>query len=1088
MGNNTEIDDTLLKIENIDEIDLPIKEKFELLSDLLIEKINLFLLPEKKYFANTYAKLIHIYELLDFPTDYQKSLNRLYFYIKKEDNPTQNFYQAYKFLVYELASKMFMRSYLADDNIELFGIEKDKSITKTTDSISLKVFFDDWLSKNIFSAYDSELHSYKVELKEKEKFSYDIIKKKSYLNLIDFELIGDNKLISTKNSLIVLEPDNLISVTDVAACFQTSGVNPLLYIVSRLTPFETGYKLILGNLVNTVFDELIVGNTDDYDVIFSNALKQKVLSLFSLSINERSSAKIIKYELRKHYDNLLKIIGEMNIELPSIEPSFISIEHGLQGRLDLLLEYNSDKKRKEIVELKSGNSPNLNYFVHEEGKRYKTGIWYNHIAQANAYNMLLDANYEDRKGDSSLLYSNTKTQALRNVVNIIDTKRKIINTRNEIVHIENCLAESDFSSLNNLYKIDTVLPDFIQRKISKIKASIDSLNAIRKKYFSTFLSFQFREILSAKAGVYSNNSERSFSSVWNNEAKSKFISIKNINIELSDLSNMYLYLEIKLSINNNFRIGDMVVLSQDNNSKNFFSGQLFKGVIKQISKTFMILSLRNKLLDINVFEIRNNWRIFQDSSDSLMYSNLPFILGFLNCRLANLIVENQKPKFVTKKYINPDLNKYQLKVVEKAISLKDYFLIVGPPGTGKTSYVLRSIVEYYYSETNETILIAAHTNRAVDEICSALKKSNIKDDFLRLGSKESTIHSDVQVSALCEKYELKKVRKRLENTKIIVATVSSLLKNTEIFEIKKFDTLILDEASQIPELDSISVISKVNKFILIGDERQLPAIYTQKEEYFKVEDELLHSGGINDLSQSLFSRLKEKLINQNAEYAIGKLKKQARMHSQIMNLTNELFYNGELEIFDKSKQNSYFKLNFKPSSKLEEIISTNRLIFINTPTGKQNKYNSTEVKLCKKITKYLISNYINDSNNDSFESLNNNIGIISPFRLQCSELKNAINNEHISIDTVERYQGSEREHIIISLCVNNQHQLENIQSLALIENEQVDRKLNVAISRAKEQLIILGNEEILKTSPIYSKLIRIIKENNGYYDYSDSIV
>jgi len=1088
LENNTEIDDTLLEIQNIDNIDLPIKEKFELLSELLVEKINLFLLPEKKYFANTYAKLIHIYELLDFPNDYQKSLNRLYFYIKREDKPTQNFFQAYKFLVYELVGKMFSHSYTAGENIELFGIEKDKSIVKDSDYLSLKVFFGKWLKVNEFSAFDSELNNYSVEVKDKEKFSINLFTKNSYLNLIDFELVGDNKLVSNKNSLIVLEPDNLISVTDIATCFQTSGISPLLYIVGRLTAFETGYKLILGNLVNSVFDDLITGKTEDFDEIFSNSLKHKVLSLFSLSINERSSAKTIKYELMKHYDNLIEIIGEMNMELPSIEPSFISIEHGMQGRLDLLLEYKSDEKRKEIVELKSGNSPNINYFVHEEGKRYKTGIWYNHIAQANAYNMLLDANYDGRKGDSSLLYSNTKTQPLRNVVNIIDTKRKIINTRNEIVHIENCLAENDYSALNNLYKIDTVLPDFIQKKISKIKANIDSLNPIKKKYFSTYLSFQFREILSAKVGVYSSNSERSFSGVWNNEAKSKFISIKNINIELSDLSNMYLYLEIELSVNHNFRIGDMVVLSQDNSSKNFFSGQLFKGVIKQITKSFMILSLRNKMLDINVFNKRDNWRVFQDSADSLMYSNLPFILGFLNSRLANLIVENEKPKFDLKKYNNTNLNKYQIEVVEKAISLKDYFLIVGPPGTGKTSYVLRSIVEYYFTQTSETILIAAYTNRAVDEICSALKKSEVGTNFLRLGSKESTVHSDVLISALCEIQELKQVRKRLEKTKIIVATVSSLVKNIEIFEIKNFDTLILDEASQIPELDSIAVISKAKKFIMIGDERQLPAIYSQKDEYFKVDDELLNSVGINDLSQSLFSRLKEKLINQKGEYAIGKLKKQARMHSEIMDLSNKLFYKGELEIFDKSKQNSDFHLPHKSSSKLEEIVKKHRIIFINTPVCGYNKYNADEVNLCQKITKYLISNYINEGENDSMDILNNKIGIISPFRLQCSELKNAINNEHVSIDTVERYQGSEREHIIISLSVNNERQLENIQSLALIEDEMVDRKLNVAISRAKEQLIILGNKDVLEKSSLYSKLIKLVEDGGGYYDYDEIFV
>jgi len=1087
------IEDVLGEINDIDRSEYSVKEKFILLSNLLIENINQYLNTEKKFFPNTYAKLIHIYETIDFPIDYQKSLNRLYFYIKKEEKPKENYFQTYKFIIFELLNQIYKEKQSQENseieivtkakkNINLFGTDKIKQKEITN---SFKVIFVKWNNDSSFLTNDKSMEEYQFVLSDKDQFTHPLFKPGANLNIINFELNEDKKYYSTHNSIIVYEPDILVSVTDIASCFNSNHIIPSLYIINKLTPFESGYKLILGNLVNSVFDELIIGEEKNFDEIFKKSLRQKILSLFSLSINDVNSAKGIKSELFHHFEQLKDIIADLDLQNPSIEssiePSFISIEHGLQGRLDLLIEYINDSNKKEIIELKSGSAPNLKMFIREGGKSYQTGIWYNNIAQANAYNLLLDANYENRKGDSSLLYSKASNMPLRNVVNIPTTKRQIINTRNEIVEIEKNLADGDLSVINKIYKIDANMPDFMIRKISNIKSMINKLDDIKKKYFATFLSFQFREILSTKVGAYANNSDKGFSSIWNDEALSKFIYVKNINIDLSNFEKMYLYLDIDLKANHNFRVGDMIIFCEDSNSKNYFNGQLFKGVIKQVNKSFMIISLRNKLLNFDLFKSNKAWRVFQDSSDSLLYSNIPFILPFLNSELSEYIIGDKKPMFEQKKYYSPELDEYQNSIVEKAISLKNYYLIVGPPGTGKTSYILKSIAEYFYSQTDQTILIAAFTNRAVDEICSALKRSEKNIQMLRLGSKESSIHSDILISSLSQTNELKTIRKRLERTKVIVSTISSLIKNTEIFEIKKFDTLIIDEASQIPELDSIAVISKVEKFIMIGDDKQLPAIFSQKDEYFEIYEKVLNDSGFEDLSQSLFSRLKAKTNKLQCQYAVGKLKKQARMQSDIMKISNLLFYNNELQLFDTKLQEETFKLSKNTNNYLEEIIQNNRIIFIDTPISRINKLNEIEAQLCKDITDYLLSNYSNQSG----DLLNDKIGIISPFRIQCTELRNLISNNNITIDTVERYQGSERDHIIISLSTNTTKLLNNIQSLAKIDGKIIDRKLNVAISRAKQQLIILGNKEVLKNSPIYSDLIDLISEIGIVVDYED---
>ena len=91
----------------------------------------------------------------------------------------------------------------------------------------------------------------------------------------------------------------------------------------------------------------------------------------------------------------------------------------------------------------------------------------------------------------------------------------------------------------------------------------------------------------------------------------------------------------------------------------------------------------------------------------------------------------------------------------------------------------------------------------------------------------------------------------------------------------------------------------------------------------------------------------------------------------------------------------------------------------------------------------------------------------------------------ITVDTVERFQGSERDIIIYSFATNNTHLLNNVQSITKFGNSEVDRKLNVAMTRAKHHLILLGNREILSKSSLYRELIEYIEDKNGFYDFSD---
>jgi DNA replication ATP-dependent helicase Dna2 len=116
------------------------------------------------------------------------------------------------------------------------------------------------------------------------------------------------------------------------------------------------------------------------------------------------------------------------------------------------------------------------------------------------------------------------------------------------------------------------------------------------------------------------------------------------------------------------------------------------------------------------------------------------------------------------------------------------------------------------------------------------------------------------------------------------------------------------------------------------------------------------------------------------------------------------------------------------------------------------------------------------------------IGIISPFRAQGSLIRNMLQDvikKDINVDTVERYQGSERDVIIISTGLNYPLMLKSIESVVNINGKIIDRKLNVAITRAKQQLIITGNATVLEQSESYRKLIEKIKQKNAYFELDD---
>ena len=202
----------------------------------------------------------------------------------------------------------------------------------------------------------------------------------------------------------------------------------------------------------------------------------------------------------------------------------------------------------------------------------------------------------------------------------------------------------------------------------------------------------------------------------------------------------------------------------------------------------------------------------------------------------------------------------------KALAAKDYFLLIGPPGTGKTSWALRQMVEAFQTQPDTQILLLSYTNRAVDEICKMLIALDPKHDFIRIGSElscEPIYRPYLIENVLKECSKRSEVVQRINECRIIVGTVASISGKPELFKMKRFDVTIVDEATQILEPQLLGILcartpegeNAIGKFVLIGDHKQLPAVVLQRADQSEVKEPLLNNIGLYNLKDSLFERL-----------------------------------------------------------------------------------------------------------------------------------------------------------------------------------------------------------------------------------------
>lgn len=518
---------------------------------------------------------------------------------------------------------------------------------------------------------------------------------------------------------------------------------------------------------------------------------------------------------------------------------------------------------------------------------------------------------------------------------------------------------------------------------------------------------------------------------------------------------------------------------------------------------------------------------FDETSYKLMFEALDRVMKAKNNRLAylrDLFYSHQKAgRFSFEPMKFPWLNPTQERAVNEVLWAKDVAIVHGPPGTGKTTTLVEAINETLMRETQ--VLVCAQSNMAVDWISEKLVDRGV--NVLRIGNptrvndkmlgftyeRRFESHPDYpQLWAIRKAIrELRKNRKKgsenyhqkMERLKSRAAEIEIRI-NSELFgearviactlvgsahrllEGMKFGTLFIDEAAQALEAACWIPMRRASRVILAGDHCQLPPTVKSIA--------ALRAG----LGKTLMERIAE-----NKPEVVTLLKIQYRMNDEIMRFSSDWFYGGKVESAPQIKYRSVLdydhpitwidtsneenQITIEGEDVPEDSASTSSSIsaanqnsdlnfkeqFVGESFGRINKAEA-------ELTLLTLAEYFTKIGKQRVLSESIDVGIISPYRAQVQYLKKLIKKYEffkpyrrlISVNTVDGFQGQERDVILISLVrSNDEGQIGFLKDL---------RRMNVAMTRARMKLIILGNKDTMTKHPFYKKLWEYVEAINNY--------
>lgn len=519
----------------------------------------------------------------------------------------------------------------------------------------------------------------------------------------------------------------------------------------------------------------------------------------------------------------------------------------------------------------------------------------------------------------------------------------------------------------------------------------------------------------------------------------------------------------------------------------------FTATVSYAEQDRMVVALPDsgRIVDLQRQDALGVQLFFDETSYRLMFEALDRVIRARSGRLADLrdIFYTKAPasRYTFDAMRFPWLNASQEKAVNEVLWAKDVAVVHGPPGTGKTTTLVEAIFETLRRESQ--VLVCAQSNMAVDWISEKLVDRGI--NVLRIGN--PTRVNDKMLSFTYERRfeahpdypqlwsirkairELRQQRKHADSwhqkmdrlksratelelrirsslfgeARVIASTLTGTA--NRVLEGEKYSTLFIDEAAQALEAACWIAIRKAGRVILAGDHCQLPPT---------VKSIMALKGG---LGKTLMERIVE-----NKPETVTLLKMQYRMNEQIMKFSSEWFYHGMVESAPTVSHRGILDYD-TPMMWIDTAECDGKEEFVGGNFGRINRAEA-------ELTLQTLQQYLEKIGKQRILEESIDVGIISPYRAQVQLLRKELRKREffrpyrhlLTVNTVDGFQGQERDIILISLVRSNDG-----GDIGFLRDL---RRMNVAITRARMKLIILGSSETMTSHPFYKKLYEYVEQ------------
>ncbi|PSP55556.1 AAA family ATPase [Halobacteriales archaeon QS_1_67_19] len=862
------------------------------------------------------------------------------------------------------------------------------------------------------------------------------------------EYQGETTYATGSDSYVVVEPSFLVDVTDIRSWVQC----PRMYYLNKLSGIPLEYPVVKGTIVHEVFGDLLRGRDPDESIDERVAEAGLELGLLGREADE------VAEEVRQNAEAIEGWLAQSALTEEDdwrSEQTLISERFGIKGRADAL-------RRGMPVELKTGK--NL-----KRDPRFQDKI------QAACYALILQ-----EKGVSAdtgtLLYTKNSTLDRAEESGDLSPAKEfsvgggllefVVRTRNEIAAMEYDADvptgyEAD-ATCEYCFEQDTcmVVSGRLDQE-SKAGQIGEAIPEDEREYFDRF----YRLIEEERRATHAE-----YAKLWKQTAAERadddraLIDLEPAGRRQLDGGRWELRAERNGGAVSKIREGD-VVLASDGDPVDGHAelarverlGRESGGDDAQVtddsvadassdgrrdSRSGQVVVTTDEPVELRRLDVYPS----ELSADRMLAALHDFLLKG-DPRRKDVLFGREDPEFRDDRETYIDNNEAQNDAVNRAVNAEDFALVHGPPGTGKTYTIARTIRAMV--ERGERVLLSAFTNRAVDNALEALREQGF-EDVVRVGT-ESGVREDMQDLRLEQAGDPGERAAELREASVVAATTATC--GSRIMREQSFDAALIDEASQLTEPETLAAANLAERFVLVGDHEQLPPVVrtdgeTQRVSKQASEEERSDGSRVTDLSTSLFERLIERYPDAGVM-----LDRQYRMSQRIQAFASREFYDGQLRPADGevAAQRLADLPGVTATDVPDRLRGSGGVAFVDPGGRTEGNTNPVEAERVAEIVGEFLAAGVDPGA----------IGVIAPFRAQVAEIDRRV-PEAVAVDTVDRFQGSSKEVIVVSFVATG-----DLES-PIFEDY---RRVNVALTRAKKSLVLVGDEAALRSDDFYARMV-----------------